>query len=557
MHASAQPLSNSDPPSRVKRRACGIINVGRGATRGMRREETAMKRWLLALAVGAAVLASGAVAAWANDTAVGGAGGTVAPMTEDGITLEAETVQVIAYRRYAAYRVDFKFRNDGPPKTLLLGFPFPQGMEEESPHLPPASVRAYQNDRPIAVEVHDGTFEEERVQYWTHTVEFPTGVTFVRVEYYAAPTVSTGGPPEGVTPPVSWAGVDSWQALYPYTVRTGAGWAGPIGTSVIRYTFTEDAEAWGAEEMFAYEIETMHANDLAEDARILGSYTTPAPGVFEWVFEDFEPTRAHDVHVPFMQPVRITGIREEPAEAELSPTDVIVTESSWLDLGEYRYVGAAVADGYPSTAWAEAAEGPGIGEWLRFDFGSPRSVREIQVLPGYAKTTDLFYKYNRPKTLYVEFSDGTGVQLPLSDEPVVQTFSVRAEAEWAEVSIRDVYSGTTRDETYLSEIEFAESAAPAFVTFEEIMGEEPAEEEPPPAEEPTAGPDVPESADGQGEWPRETWILLLGLGVLAAVLVGAVIGERRRQACEGGSSGTHGERSGGDAHDADGGGESG
>ena len=36
-----------------------------------------MKRWLVAIGVGTALLAGGAVAVRANDTAIGGAGGTV------------------------------------------------------------------------------------------------------------------------------------------------------------------------------------------------------------------------------------------------------------------------------------------------------------------------------------------------------------------------------------------------------------------------------------------------------------------------------------------------
>lgn len=489
-----------------------------------------MKRWPVTLALGVALLAGGAVAAWANDTAVGGAGGTVEPLADDGIRLEAETVQVIAYRRFAAYRVDFKFVNDGPAKTLLLGFPFPQGMEPESPHVPPASVRAWQGDTPLEVVAQQGTDGVEIVEYWTHEVSFPAGVTFVRVEYYAAPTISVGGPPDGILTPAPWQGFDSWQALYPYTVHTGAGWAGTIGKTLIRYTFTDDADAWGADEMLAYTIDMLAADDLPEDAQILAQYQMSRPGVFEWVFEDYEPTPAYDIGVPFLQPVRRTQAEDAGSAAERSPADVIVTASSWLDLGEeFQYRPGNVADGYPSSAWAEDAEGSGIGEWLRFEFGERRAVREVQVLPGYAKTAELYSKYNRPKTLYVEFSDGTGVELPLADEPVLQTFPVRADAEWVEVSIRDVYTGTTRDETYLAEIEFAESASPQFVTFQELMGETevPANEEPP-AEEATAGPDVPESAE-DARWSAATWLLFGGLAVLAAVLVRAV-GARRSRA---------------------------
>jgi hypothetical protein len=313
-------------------------------------------------------------------------------------------------------------------------------------------------------------------------------------------------------------------------VHTGAGWAGPIDKTVIRYTFADDAEAWGAEEMLAYNVETMNANGLAEEARILGSYQMPGSGVFEWVFEDYEPTRAHDIGVPFLQPVRITGEEQEAGPAaERSPAEVLVTASSWLDLGgEFQYRPGNAADGHPSTAWAEGAEGPGIDQWLRFEFGAPRTVREVQVLPGYAKTTDLFYKYNRPKTLHLEFSDGIDVNLPIEDEPMVQRFVVRSEAEWVKVSIVDVYPGTTRNETYLSEIEFAESDAPEFATFDEVMGLPPvSEEETVPAGEPTSAPDVPEAAE-DGEWPAATWLLLAGLAVLAAVLVGAVVAQRAR-----------------------------
>jgi hypothetical protein len=486
-----------------------------------------MKRWLVTLALGAALLASGAVAAWANDTAIGGAGGTVEPLADDVITLEAETVQVIAYRRFAAYRVDFKFRNDGPAKTLLLGFPFPQGIEPESPHLPPASVRAWQGDTRLEVTMVKGTDGEEIVEYWTHEVDFPAGVTFVRVEYYAAPTVTAGGPPAGMTPPAPWQEFDSWMALYPYTVHTGAGWAGTIGKTVIRYTFTEDADAWGTEEMMAYQVENLASNE-SERARILGSYQMPLPGVFQWTFEDFEPTSAHDVGIHFLQPTRTVAERGGEPEGGRSPAAVVVTASSRLELGEFRYLPVNAADGYPSTAWAEGAEGPGIDEWLRFEFGTPRTVREVIVLPGYAKTSELFYKYNRPKTLHLEFSDGTGVDLPLEDEPVVQRFAVESEAEWIEVSIREVYPGTTRDETYLSEIEFAESAAPEFATFDEVMGLSPiSEEETRPAEEPTSAPDVPETAE-DGRWSGATWLLLGGLAVLAAVLVRSVGAKRAR-----------------------------
>lgn len=413
-----------------------------------------------------------------NDTSVGGAGGTVMPLSEDGIRLDSEVVQVLVYQRFAAYRVDFKFINDGAEKTLKLGFPFPQGTEEGSPHIPPVSVRAWQDGKPLQIARESGIDNGDLVEWWTHQVTFAPGTTMVRVEYYAAPTESSGGSASEYEPPARFADVFSVDAAYPYTIHTGASWAGSIGRSLVRFQLSEDAEAWGIKELMRRFATQLARDDKTQHAEVVLAYTQPEPNTFVWDFRDFEPQYDPAVGCPY--DIALRFFRPETVHSTIPPdsswggvsaeAQQEVTASSWLRLGDYQYPPQSVFDGYPSTAWAENGAGEGVGEWVRTTFDAVRTVREIRVLPGYAKRADLFYKYNRPKTLRVDFSDGTHATLSLADEPTLQVFPVAAHADWAKVTIEDVYRGTTRNETYISEIEFGTAVSPTFVTFEEAMG---------------------------------------------------------------------------------------
>src|SRR6185503_19469372 len=51
------------------------------------------------------------------------------------------------------------------------------------------------------------------------------------------------------------------------------------------------------------------------------------------------------------------------------------------------YYPANAIDGKRSTAWIEGAEnGPGLGEWIRFDFDREINLHRILVQPGYFKS---------------------------------------------------------------------------------------------------------------------------------------------------------------------------
>ncbi len=423
-----------------------------------------MRRTVLVMIVLCALVISAPVAL-ANDSAVGTQGAAVRPLTDTDIRMDSEAVQIICMRGYALYRIDFKFVNgSGADKALKIGFPFPDFENEEGNRgVPPAAFRAWLNGQELAVTQEPG-FDSDGDAEWpviwfTREAVFPPGESMMTVTYLGTPDVSVMS--AELAEALSQAGSEaSGAGFYPYLVHTGAGWAGTIGKTVVRYTMAEDFD--GEQVDLVMETEAGYEWTEPGRARLLRAFTKPAPNVYEWVYEDYEPTRDHDPLLAFAWFSEWTQ-EFDPFEATKA--------SSHLELGEYTYQPYAIRDGQPSTAWAEDADGPGIGEWVDIGFGESRDVREIRVLPGYQKRADLFAKYNRPKTLKVDFSDGTGVELPLADEMGLQVFTVRAKADSARVTIVDVYPGTNeRDETYISEVTFSEAPLPKLATFEAVTG---------------------------------------------------------------------------------------
>jgi len=105
-----------------------------------------------ALAIAFAAFVPTAPAA-ADDTAVGGMGGSVYPIRNADIRLDQETVQAVVYGDFAEYLVEFHFVNDGPAQDVLLGFPFAVTADEGSGRTtgPVSAFQAWQEGRPLKV----------------------------------------------------------------------------------------------------------------------------------------------------------------------------------------------------------------------------------------------------------------------------------------------------------------------------------------------------------------------------------------------------------------------
>lgn len=510
-----------------------------------------MKRTFLTVIVAVLLASLAAPAALANDGAVGTQGGAVRPIGSTDVRMDSEAVQILCLDAYALYRIDFKFVNSAPDaKTVKLGFPFPdfENNEFENTGEPPGAFRAWLDGEELAVAQERGKDSDGEgewdVIWFTHTATFPPGESMITVYYTGTPDASVmvaqqaAGVqfPSGTTPETSNLG------YYPYLVHTGAGWAGTIGKSVVRYTLADDFNGFGVDQVTRNYAEQSWIPEARRQN--LTSFTMPSDRVYQWTYSDYEPTTAHDTILAFVQ---ISDWTEsfDPWEATKA--------SSWLKLDEFEYPAWAVRNGNPGDAWAEAVDGPGIGQWLDIPFGETREVRQLRVLTGYQKSATLYRKYNRPSRLRIDYSNGTSQEIALADEMGLQFFEADATADSAKVTILDVYKGTNeRDETYLSEITFAEAAAPKFDTFEAVTGIAPPEgfEEPDALKAITAGSegddgdadggasDGPTGLEGVlGDDAMPEWLLPAIVGgacccglVLVGVIVLVVVLVRRRKA---------------------------
>ena len=118
------------------------------------------------------------------------------------------------------------------------------------------------------------------------------------------------------------------------------------------------------------------------------------------------------------------------------------------------YYAANAIDGRRATAWIEGANGPGIGEWIRFDFDREITLRRILWQPGYFKSPAIWNQNNRLATVSAEFSDGSWRELKFADRMDSQKMDVGAvRTRWVKFVITAVHYGSDPD-TALSEVAF-------------------------------------------------------------------------------------------------------
>jgi hypothetical protein len=118
------------------------------------------------------------------------------------------------------------------------------------------------------------------------------------------------------------------------------------------------------------------------------------------------------------------------------------------------YFAANAIDGKRATAWIEGTDGPGIGEWIRFDFDREITIHRILWQPGYFKSPAIWNQNNRLATVRAEFSDGTWRELKFVDRMDSQKVDVGAvRTRWVKFVITAVHYGSDPD-TALSEVAF-------------------------------------------------------------------------------------------------------
>ena len=120
------------------------------------------------------------------------------------------------------------------------------------------------------------------------------------------------------------------------------------------------------------------------------------------------------------------------------------------------YGPANALDGSMMTAWVEGTDGPGIGEWIRFDFGREVKLRRIFIAPGYFKSPQIWQKNNRLAIAILHFSDGSTREVRFPDQMEEQQLETGdVTTSWVRIEIKQVYlADSDSQDTAISQVTF-------------------------------------------------------------------------------------------------------
>src|SRR5713226_4752739 len=163
-------------------------------------------------------------------------------------------------------------------------------------------------------------------------------------------------------------------------------------------------------------------------------------------------TRKND---PAPHETRSADEMRTPETRSATPLKITASASSTrLAVQSNTYYAANVIDGKRNTAWIEGVDGPGIGEWIRFDFDREIVIQRILIQPGHFKSPQSWAGNKRRAVVTAQFSDGSSRELTFADSMTSQKVDVGAiRTKWVRFVIKSVYYGTDPD-TALSEVAF-------------------------------------------------------------------------------------------------------
>ena len=141
----------------------------------------------------------------------------------------------------------------------------------------------------------------------------------------------------------------------------------------------------------------------------------------------------------------------------LNTINILNSECSSIlhDSTNKNYGSTKVLDGDFSTVWSEGVSGYGNGEWIILDFDNIYTVKKIKIVNGLVNKKNGYYNNNRPKSLTLQFSDGSSQKINLEDNNTgYQVVNINAvEKSYVKFVIDSVYYGTKYDDTCIADIE--------------------------------------------------------------------------------------------------------
>jgi hypothetical protein len=193
---------------------------------------------------------------------------------------------------------------------------------------------------------------------------------------------------------------------------------------------------------------------------IVAFFVLKQPGSSESATNNSNPSKANvssaKTSPAANDPGRIPSPANSPSESQPgTPLRITASASSVrMAVQSNTYYASNAIDGKRSTAWIEGVDGPGLGEWLRFDFDREINLHRILIQPGYFKSPEIWAGNNRLESVTAYFSDGSSRELTFANRMDSQKIDVGSiKTRSVRFVIKSVYYGTDPD-TAISEVAF-------------------------------------------------------------------------------------------------------
>lgn len=156
---------------------------------------------------------------------------------------------------------------------------------------------------------------------------------------------------------------------------------------------------------------------------------------------------------------------EEEANNEISKAQVKIKEITASSVDKETRANGTVdvystenmLDSNNNTTWAEDRDNHSGTSFINIELQEKAIISGVKISAGYFKTSELYYKNNRPKTLIISFDNGEEIEYTLKDDSfeIVQDikFEKPQTSKNIKIIIKNVYLGSHYNDTCISEIE--------------------------------------------------------------------------------------------------------
>jgi hypothetical protein len=409
----------------------------------------------------AAVLLAGVAplcANWGGDSGGSVGTGSFKPLGTAKVEMQTEDLTIALYRDHARVRVEYTLKNTGEAVDVKAGFPCLAVKSESQDYL---EVEDYQ----LKVNGQVDPYRTERGElgnwkalfpldpenpdcaqcglFWlASTVHFAAAESKqVTIEYESLYQFTEGGPS---------GDLHHESDIFRYLLSTASAWSGPIQKGKVTIK--------GA---------TIDASSIVIKPENRFRKTDVG---YVWEFTNLKPTLADNIEVSLNN--EFSTILNWASKQPDSSWYSMQGNQYYFDFHGYTAKATSQKPGYPvenladfanNTAWVAGNNG-GIGESVTLTLAKPLHVDQIGVVPGYAKSKQLYFANNRIEQLEVAVNGGAPKSVALPDEYIsfapgswkgyqlIDLGPYSGDAKTITLTIKKVYPGTRYNDTCIGEI---------------------------------------------------------------------------------------------------------